>query len=129
MIETFAYDGEYDPPRPMILADISSHDRRREQSAQLALLDTAADCSLLPLSLADALHLKPNHSEQLRIRTAGEDILVLPTCMVRVRIGQLAMTRLKIIVHPDLPYILLGRDFLNQYRILFDGPDLKISIS
>jgi hypothetical protein len=34
----------------------------------------------------------------------------------------------EVLAHPAEPFILLGRDVLNHYRILLDGPKLALEI-
>ncbi len=129
MNEQFEYDDFHDPPRPIVLLDLADIDGKHREFAQLALLDTGADCSLLPGTLSRKLNLQNQSTNFLQIGTVAADPFNLPMALVVVRIGAMNEVTLEMAVHPDLPYLILGRDFLNQYRILFDGPDLKVTIS
>lgn len=91
-----------------------------------AQLDTAADVSVIPERIADDLRL-----EQLGEAAAlgfGGHLVTVPTFLVRLQIRGAAAHVVKVLASPDEPYLLLGRDVLNRFRVTLDGPNLVLEI-
>jgi hypothetical protein len=91
-----------------------------------AQLDTAADRTVLPANLVRALGLLQLGS----ILTAGLGNLarLRPSYLVEVRIHNLTAHTIEAVSDPNEAWILLGRDVLNNHRIVFDGPQLTLEI-
>ena len=58
----------------------------------------------------------------------GGHLTTVPTFLASLAIRQFEPIIVKVLVNPDEPCVLLGRDVLNQYRVLLDGPRLKLQI-
>jgi hypothetical protein len=52
----------------------------------------------------------------------------MPVYLVSLAILNLPPTEFPVVGHPDEPWILLGRDVLNLYRLVLDGPKLTLEI-
>lgn len=48
--------------------------------------------------------------------------------VVSLAILTLPARNLRVVAHPDEPWILLGRDAMNSHRLLLDGPNLALEI-
>lgn len=91
-----------------------------------ALLDSAADASVIPEHVVDKLNL-PQWG-QLTVEGFGGNLVTGQTYMVHLEIRMLTPIALKVLAHRDNTYVLLGRDVLNRHRILLDGPELALEI-
>ena len=58
----------------------------------------------------------------------GGHLMTLPTFLVRVQLRGLPPHVVKVLASPAEPYVLLGRDVLNHFRVTLDGPNLVLEI-
>jgi hypothetical protein len=91
-----------------------------------ALVDTAADRTVIPGRLVDLLALVP--LEEILVAGLGGQVFSAPTYKVELTIRMLLPQKAVLIAHDDEPFILLGRDILNRHRLLLDGPGLALEI-
>jgi predicted aspartyl protease len=89
--------------------------------------DTAADRTVIPGSLVDILGLLP--LDELPFLGLGGHLVPLRTYVVEIAIRGFPPRQLEVVAHQDEPYILLGRDLLNEHQILLDGPGMAIEIT
>jgi hypothetical protein len=92
-----------------------------------AQLDTAADLNVVPWNVVNDLKL----AQLDLIPTAGfgGHVTLVPTFLVELAIRQLEPVVVKVAASRDEPYVLLGRDVLNRYRIVLNGPELFVEIT
>ena len=83
------------------------------------LLDTAADISVLPWSTIEELELV--QLDEVPAVGFGGRVTQVPTFLVELGIRELEPVVVKVLGSRDEPYVLLGRDVLNRYRVLLDG--------
>jgi hypothetical protein len=86
-----------------------------------AHLDTAADRSVVPLALAQQLGLQP--TGHVRASGFGGTSAIVPVCRVAIDITGVGQVDVDVIVHPAEPFVLIGRDILQLFRVTFDGPN------
>jgi hypothetical protein len=91
-----------------------------------AQLDTAADLTVIPSRLVNELQL--DQLGELPILGVGAHLATLPTFLVQIQIRDLPARVVEVVASHDEPYVLLGRDILNQFRITLDGPNLLLEI-
>jgi hypothetical protein len=89
-------------------------------------LDTAADRSVLPLTAVGELELP--QVRELLVTGVGGQILTLPTFLVQLELRQLPPRTVEVLASPDEPFVLLGRDVLNAFQILLNGPQQFLQI-
>lgn len=91
-----------------------------------ALADTGADRSVLPQRVVDALGLVSFERETV----SGFDgtPVECPVYSVRLIVRDLPAIRVNVLGGWRDGYAILGRDVLNLYRVVFDGPNLKLEI-
>jgi hypothetical protein len=92
-----------------------------------AELDTGADRTVIPAKVAKDLKMQP--LRQLAVAGLGADVRREETFLVQLAIRGLGSLDLEVLGVPGESYVLLGRDVLNRYRILLDGPNLALEIS
>lgn len=91
-----------------------------------AQIDTAADISVIPTDIVKRLQLVP--CDRMRIAGIGGHVSLEPIYLAVLKIHQFAALTLPILSVKDEPYVLLGRDVLNQFRLILDGPRLLLDI-
>ena len=91
-----------------------------------AQLDTAADVSVIPWQVVEELQLEQlGEFEALGL---GGHMLTMPTFLVQIQLRGSHTQVIKVLASAEEPYILLGRDVLNRFRITLDGPNLVLEI-
>lgn len=92
-----------------------------------ALIDTGADSTFIPTRFVGALHLRPLND---LVDVSGPQV---PDMEVqRLYAVNLAFLGLTFDAHPVVPYnwpeILIGRDIINEWVLLLDGPNRVFTI-
>jgi len=127
MSVVFLYAQQRQPPAPFLLVNILKPGTTAEGIAeQPAQVDSAADRTILPVSLIEQLDLSPSGSSVFS--GLGGYEVELQLYRVEIVVAQLRPREIEVAAHPDEPLILLGRDFLNQFRIFLDGPGQRLHI-
>jgi hypothetical protein len=108
------------PPAPMLNVTVRCPFRGIELIQLAALVDTAADRTILPEKVVARLGLV--EIDRLDFLGFGSRLMQLPAFAIDLAVHDLPAVRLKAALGEDEPFILLGRDLLNTLRILLDGP-------
>ena len=116
----YRFNRQLTPPAPFVLLDVQRPDGQRTASGIPAQVDTAADMTVIPSPLARELSLV-QFGIQETIGFGGHQIDV-PVYYVIVSMHDFTPVNTKVLASDDEPFVLLGRDILNRYRIVFDGP-------
>ena len=122
----FFYNTQKRPAAPFVFLTIRHPHNGLEIQNVPAQVDTGADRTVLPLDLASALGL--DQIDAIPIAGFGGKAEEMPVYEVSVAIRTFPFQLARAIAHADEPWILLGRDVLNGYRIVFDGPNLALEI-
>lgn len=118
---TVAYSKAKVPPIPAVALVLQTPDGSRTAPGLLGYLDTAADCTVIPLDVLHQLGLAP--IRQVAAHGFGAAPIRLDVYEVRLQIAGVIDFIVNAIGHSAEPYVLVGRDVLNQLRITFDGPN------
>lgn len=116
------YDAQlYQPPAPVALLTLRTLDGRDQTLSNVpALLDTGADVTLIPRWAVEQLGLTPQADENVRLAwfdgsTRSVESVELEASFQGGRFqGRYALI--------DQPHGVIGRNVLNYFRLLFDGP-------
>ena len=93
-----------------------------------ALLDTGADASLIPLTYLQRLRLKPIRRKSLRSQWGEKRNVGI--YRIEMRIGDnLHLPWVEVVGDELGDEVLLGRNVLNQLRIVLNGPKLHVEIT
>lgn len=92
-----------------------------------AKVDTGADQTVIPALLAEQLALR--EARRVRFGGLGGVETELPTYEVQLVIRDLAPVTIEVAASEGEPHVLLGRDVLNRYLVVLDGPNGKLVIS
>jgi hypothetical protein len=122
----YRYVTDVTPPALFMHVAVRCPTTGRRVEAQTAQIDTAADRTVLPNALVAALELvQVGHR---LFQGFGSQIIELPTYLVEVGIHDLPPVIIQAVLGEREPYVLLGRDVLNAFRLLLDGPQLGLEI-
>ena len=114
------YDQTQDPAAPVLEVTLSGVRRAFPQRKLLALIDTGADVSAIPSSLVTILQLYTVGRIQIEGVDAEKSIFEL--FAVKLTLNGITISRLEVIA-TDLDFVVIGRDVLNQFYLLLNGPD------
>jgi hypothetical protein len=115
------------PPAPFVYVTVRSPDGTAEAKDVPAQVDTAADRTVLPAKLIEQLGL--SQLDELLCGGLGGSITVIPSFAARIAIQPLPFKTVEVLGAQGEDYVLLGRDILNDYSILLNGPALALEIS
>lgn len=122
----YRYALEAQPPAPFVNVTVRCPTTGRHIERTPALLDSGADCTVLPSSVVSALDLV-----QVGLQECEDFhgvIVVRPVFLVAVSIHDLPPVEVRVVLEERQKYVLLGRDVLNNHRIVHDGPQLALEI-
>jgi predicted aspartyl protease len=122
----YVYNKQHNPPAPFVHVTLRPPDGSKQLDDCPAQLDTAASRTVIPKRWADALGLHP--FDQLPAEAVGGHVLHLRTVLIQVEIRQLQPLTIEAFSCEGEPYVLLGRDILNGYHIVLDGPQLALEM-
>ncbi|MBM3831782.1 MAG: hypothetical protein FJ403_00605 [Verrucomicrobia bacterium] len=117
---SYRYNRQINPPAPFVHVTVQHPEGGMVLADIPAQLDTAADITVLPTSLVKELQLV--QLDAIAILAFGATRKIVPTFLVRLALRGQASAVIEVLSDAKEPHILLGRDLLNRYRIVLDGP-------
>jgi hypothetical protein len=124
---TFHYVQQESPPAPYVLVSFGRFNGQASLADLPAKVDSAADRTVIPLQVATELAL--DEIEQRPFAGLGSVVTTLAIYRGVLTIRGLAPVLADMAGAPGEPYVLLGRDILNLYRLVLDGPGLRVEIA
>jgi clan AA aspartic protease len=120
-----AFDAdEFDPPAPVLPVHIGGLDPHDPAALLRMLVDTGADCTVVPTRIVRSLRLPL--VDRVKIQGAGGEPQLANVHAARIRIGTLRfVVRVVALGHEKL----LGRDVLNRLNLQLDGPAQLLRIA
>jgi predicted aspartyl protease len=122
----YTYNQQVTPPAPFVHVLVRPPFAGPAGVVIPAQLDTGADLSVIPGRLVDELQLVPLDS--VAALGFGGHLLTLPTFLVELQIKDMTPVTVKVLASQDESYVLLGRDVLNRFSIVLDGPNLSLEL-
>lgn len=117
------FDDSYDPPMPVLPIHVSGVDANGPGVLLHAVVDTGADCSVIPVRAARALRLPV--VDMISVQGFAGDGKARPIYAARLRFAGHNMLA-RVIAFGEEP--LLGRDVLNRLVLHLDGPAQKLRV-
>lgn len=121
----------FSPPAPVLLAEWRSpaHPQTSNPERLPVLIDSGVDCCAIPQSLIDNLHL----CQVAECKAGGyddkeEDLPTKPIYSVHLTIPPLQSLIVEVIPKVSRDYAVVGRDIINKWLLILDGPKLKASL-
>ena len=115
------------PPGPAVLLNLAHPVSGQRLEDVSALVDSGADQSVIPERIVEALGLLQIDQEIVRGFDGSSQILA--TYLVVLQIRDLAPVEIEVLASSRVPYAVVGRDVLNRYKVVLDGPGSVMSIS
>jgi predicted aspartyl protease len=122
----YRYNRQVSPPAPFAYVLIRAAVDGATAVESPAQIDTAADLTVIPSRLVEELQL--DQLSEFPIVGVDGHMSVLPTFLVQLQIRELPPRVVEVLASSLEPYVLLGRDVLNHFRITLDGPNLVMDI-
>jgi predicted aspartyl protease len=120
------YDTEFDPPAIILTVAVAGFAHRRPRIELPALIDTGADITAIPESLAERLRLYPIGRLQLEDASAVKT----PVFTFEAHLAMIEEPEIKMeVVLTPYPFVILGRDWLRNYYLYLDGPSEQFQLS
>jgi predicted aspartyl protease len=122
----YRYNHQVSPPAPYVHVVVNRLDAGGTSPSVPALVDSGADRTVIPMALVEEMDLPQAGS----IEVAGLNQLaaMMAVYVIRIGVGDLPPVVADVIGAVGEPYVLLGRDVLNGYRVTLDGPGLICAI-
>lgn len=114
------------PPGPFAVVTVQSPDGSLSVPDCAAQIDSAADRTVIPQSVIDRLGIMP--VRQIPLLGFGGVPTTYSVYEVRVVLPTFMPVTVEAVGEANEPWVLLGRDVLNGYKITLDGPSLKLTI-
>jgi len=122
----YGYVTQLRPPAPFVSVTLRNPVSGAEQRDVPAQLDTAADRTLLPDALVQALALPQIGT--IPIGGVGGTAQMMSSYPVEIAVHDLPAQTIEAVASAGESWVLLGRDVLNAQRLLLDGPQLFLEI-
>jgi hypothetical protein len=122
----YQYVTDVSPPAPFVQVVLRNPTADSALSTTPAQIDSAADRTVIPGRMVDELQLAS--VRQIMVEGLGGNVHSLDAFIVLVQIHDLPALAVEVVAHVDESFILLGRDVLNQFRIVLDGPKQVLEI-
>lgn len=117
-MQLFDYNHSYDPPAPFVKIVIDGRTGKTTE-AIWAFVDSGADTTIVPRSLLTKLKARPR--QQATIRSHWGEGRVVGLYLVDIRIGDIEVFAVEVVGDPKSEEIILGRNLLNQLKVVLDG--------
>jgi len=88
---------------------------------------TAADMTALPMTIIERLQLV-SVSDTV-VRAFGHDPKRRPIYLVHIQVHDRESVEVEVLGDPVNDHVILGRDVLNHFRLVLDGPNQRLEIS
>jgi predicted aspartyl protease len=123
----YLYAREVQPPAPFVHVTLRSGGVARESGELPAQLDTAASRTVVPAHVVEELGLVA--LDEIQVEGVAGLVASMPTYAVQIEIrGLRARLNVEVAAHENEPFVILGRDVLNQFRVFLYGPELALEI-
>ena len=109
-------------PAPVAIITIRNPATNDAVTGVTMLLDTGADTTLIPRLILPALGITANALKQADYSLVGFDGTRIPAYLASVKITFIGKTLRGDFPLTDADYGIIGRDVLNRFRLVFDGP-------
>ncbi len=117
-MQIFDYNHDYDPPAPFV--KVVLHNRKGKSTEPLeTFVDSGADATIVPRTILKSI--KATVSRQGTIRSQWGEPRLISLYLVDIQIGDIAIVAVEVVGDPTSQELILGRDALNQMRVVLNG--------
>lgn len=122
----YRYADQLQPPAPLVTVSVGCPATGKRIEGLPALVDPAADRTVFPGPIIETLGLVEDG--RLLFQGFAGEVIELPVFLASIQIHDFTPVLIRSALGEREPFILLGRDVLNNYRILLDGPQRVLEI-
>ncbi len=122
----YEYSNDYSPAAPIVEVYIGTAGTRPTVGPLIALIDTGADLTIVPLSYLQQI--KAPRISQGQVRSLWGDTQTVDVYAVALAIQGLQFSALQVLADATEPEIILGRTVLNRLKIVLDGPSAMLEL-
>jgi Aspartyl protease len=122
----YRYAQQMQPPAPFVHVAVRCLVTNQQTSPLPALVDSAADRTVLTKAVVDALGLVEDG--RLLFQGFAGEVVELPIFLVEIRVHDFAPVLVRAVLGEYEPYLLLGRDILNFHEVCLKGPQQVVDI-
>lgn len=123
---SIAYNSDYSPPIPTLPITFGREGERAWLGPFEAILDTGADATIVPLSIAHRIKAVPLNPGQLE--SPWGDVHPVTLYIVGVEIAGQLLPGVVVAGDESADEIILGRDVLNKLPLFLDGPKERTEV-
>lgn len=123
---TFRYNPSVEPPAPFVYVTIANPVTGVRLEQVPAQVDSAADRTVVPAAVVAELGLRS--MGDMKIGGLGGTIHTLFIYGVILGIHQYPPRPVRVVANDEEPWVLLGRDVINNHRIVLDGPRQSLQV-
>jgi predicted aspartyl protease len=127
MMARYRFNEQVKPPAAFVYASVTRPDGGASTRELPAQLDTAADFTVIPAAVVNELKLR--QVSEISVAGFGGAVSLVPTYVVDVQVRDLDSKRIEALASEHERYMLLGRDVLNCFRVVLDGPNRVVEIT
>lgn len=120
------YDPDFMPPAPLLRVKLAGAVHARPRVEIPALIDTGSDVTAVPADLVRKLRLY--RLRRIRIEDVEAREIAGHTYAVRLTVGDYPTREMEVVL-TGLPFAVLGRDWLQEYYLLLNGPGQNFLLS
>ena len=121
------YYAGLEPPAPFVNVSLSQVGDLAQAMTHSAQIDSGADRTVVPQAVVERLSLDAIGT--ISVQGFGSEVLEVPIYSLAIQLGSFSSCELTVVSHPGEVFVLLGRDFLNRFRIVLDGPNQIVEFS
>ncbi len=116
----YRYSEEFNPPAPFVHVTLTNPTDLSASDLLPAQLDSGSDRTIIPQRIVNDLHLTA--VREIPVSSFGGNLAVVFLYYVQIQIRGLGPFGIEAIAAEHEPFVLVGRDLLMHFRIVFDGP-------
>ncbi len=120
------YDTNFVPPAIVLTVNVNGVVQNRPRIEISALIDTGADITAIPQEFVERLKLYP--FGRLHLEDAHAVKTLVNTYEARLSLPGDTAKAMEVILTP-FPFAILGRDWLQDYYLLLDGPGQQFQLN
>jgi hypothetical protein len=120
----YFYDNQtFDPPAPVAIVALRSEDRKRRRNDVVMMVDSAADATLLPETSVRQLGLEIRTDEKYELTAFDGTTSDANSVQCELIFLRRAFRGVFLVMNDTIG--ILGRDVLNHFSLVLDGPHLN----